>query len=176
MRFSTSMPQLLGNPGEPLMAELIDAAVPQVHRTLNRFRALGDDADEMRGSALEPLFDQTAHLLDVVGLLGDQRHVRAGGQPGIQRDPAGVPSHHLDQHHPLMRFSGAVQPVDRLGGDHQGGVMTECHVGAVDVVVDGLGHPDDGYALLGQPMRRGERPLAADRDQHVDPVVLQGRP
>ena len=43
-----------------------------------------------------------------------------------------------------MRFGGAVQPVDGLGGDGQRGVVAERDVGAVDVVVDGLGHADDG--------------------------------
>ena len=55
----------------------------------------------------------------------------------------------------------------------QRGVVAERHVGAVDVVVDGLRHADDGNVLLGQPVRRGQRALAADRDQHVDAVVLQ---
>ena len=127
----------------------------------------------MRIAAHEALLDQPAHLFDVERLLGDQRHVRAGGQPGVQRDPAGVPAHHLDEHHPLMRLGGAVQPVDGLGRDLQRGVVAECDVGAVDVVVDGLGHPDDGNVLLGEPVRGGQRALAADRDQHVDAVVVE---
>ena len=82
-------------------------------------------------------------------------------------------AHHLDQHHPLVRLGGAVQPVDRLGRDAERGVVAECHVGAVDVVVDRLGHAHDRDVLLGQPMRGGQRALAADRDEHVDAVVVQ---
>ena len=82
-------------------------------------------------------------------------------------------AHHLDEHHALVRLGGAVQPVDGLGGHLQRGVVSECHIGAVDVVVDGLRHPDHRHVLLGQPVRGGQRALAADRDQHVDAVVLE---
>ena len=99
--------------------------------------------------------------------------MRAGGQPGVQRDPSGVAAHHLDEHHPLMRLRGAVQPVDGLGGDLQRRVVAERDVGAVDVVVDGLRNADHRDVLLRQPVRRRQRALAADRDQHVDAVVLQ---
>ena len=72
-----------------------------------------------------------------------------------------------------MRLGGAVQPVDRLGGDGQRGVVTERHIGAVDVVVDGLRHTDDGHVLLGEPVRGRQCALAADRDENVDAVVVQ---
>ena len=165
--------QLLGDAGEALVAELIHPAAAQLHRPLDGFGALGDHADEVRRTGLKALLDHAAHLLHVIGLLRDQRHMRTGGQPRVQCDPAGVATHHLNQHHPLMRLRGAVQTVNGLGGDLQSGVVAECHVGAVDVVVDGLGHPDHRNALLVEPVRGGQGALAADRDQHVDPVVLQ---
>ena len=167
------MPSCCGHPGEPLVAEFVNPALAQLNRAVNRFGALGDHADEMRISALEAPFDQPAHLFDIEGLLGDQRHVRARSQAGVQCDPAGVPAHHLDQHHSLMRFGGAVQPVDGVGGHHQCGVVAESHVGAVDVVVDGLGHTDDRNVFLGQPVRGRQRAFAADRDEDVDTVVIQ---
>jgi hypothetical protein len=34
--------------------------------------------------------------------LGEQEHVSSGGQPGFEREPAGVPPHDLDDHHPVM--------------------------------------------------------------------------
>jgi hypothetical protein len=127
----------------------------------------------MRIAAHKALFHQAAHLFDVERLLGNQRHVGAGRQPRIQRDPPGVAAHHLYQHHPLMRLRGAVQAVDGLGGHGQRGVVTESHDGANDVVVDRLGHADHRDVLLGQPVRGRERALAADRDEHVDAVVVQ---
>lgn len=94
----------------------------------------------------------------------------------MQRDPAGVAAHHLHQHHALMRLRGAVQTIDGIGRDGQRGVEPERHVGAIDVVVDGLGHPDHRDAFIGQPGRRGQRALAADGDQYVDAVVVQCLP
>ena len=173
IRFSTSSAELLRDAGEPLVAELVDAALAQLHRALGGFRAFGDHADEVRIAAHEALFDQPAHLFDVERLLGNQRHVGAGRQPRVQCDPPGVAAHHLDQHHPLMRLGGAVQPVDGLGRHGQRGVVAESHVGAIDVVVDGLGHADHRDVLLGQPVRGGQRALAADRDEHVDAVVVE---
>ena len=166
--------QLLGDPGKTLMTELVHTAAAQLHRALDGFGALGHHADEVRLALLEALLDHPAHLLHVIGLLRDECHMRPGCQPRVQRDPAGVAAHHLDQHHPLVGFRGAVQAVDGLGGDLQCGVVAECHIGAVDIVIDGLGHPDNRHTLLVEPVRGRQGSLATDRDQHVDPVVLQG--
>ena len=34
--------------------------------------------------------------------------------PAVHRDPAGVPTHHLDDQRAVMRLGGGVQPVDGL--------------------------------------------------------------
>ena len=140
--------QLRTHTGETLMAELVDTALAQRNRTRNWLGAFGDHANEVRVPTLEAPFDEPAHLLDIEGLLGNQRHVRARSHSGVQRDPAGVSAHHLHQHHPLVGFGGAMQSVDRVGGYHQRGVVTESHVGAVDIVVDGFRHADHGNVLF----------------------------
>jgi len=33
--------------------------------------------------------------------LGNQDHLPSAGQARLQRDPAGIASHHLDHHHPM---------------------------------------------------------------------------
>ena len=127
----------------------------ELHRALLRHRALGDHDDrEVAPARVAPL-DQPAHLLDVERPLGDQDHVGAAGQPGVQRDPARVAAHHLDDHHPVVALGGRVQPVDRVGRDLHGGVEAERHVGAAEVVVDRLRHADDRQAVLAvQPRGR----------------------
>ena len=80
-------------------------------------------------------------------LLRDQDDVGAAGQAGVQRDPAGVPAHHLDDQRAVVRLGGGVQPVDRLHRDVDRGVEAERVVGGVEVVVDRLGHADDVDAL-----------------------------
>ena len=116
-----------------------------------------------------PAPDQADDLLDVEGPLGDEDHVGAAGEPGVERDPAGVAAHHLDDHHPVVALGRGVEPVDGLGGDLHGGVEPEGHVGAAEVVVDRLRHADHRQAVVAvQPGRGAQRVLAADRDQPVE--------
>ena len=115
-----------------------------------------------------------AHLVDVDGPLGDQDHVGAARDAAVHGDPAGVAAHHLDHHDAVVRLGGRVQPVDRLGADRDRGVEAERVVGAGEVVVDRLRHPDDVDAeLVVEPCGDAERVLAADRDERVE--LLEGR-
>lgn len=93
------------------------------------------------------------------------------GHAGLQRDPAGVAAHHLDDHHPLVGLGGGLQPVHGLGGDADGGVEAEGAVRGGDVVVDGLRDADDGHARVGEHPGGGQGALAADRDEDVDAVL-----
>ena len=88
----------------------------------------------------------------------------------MQRDPAGVTAHDLDDEDAVVRLGRRVQPVDRLGRDVHGGVEAERVVGRREVVVDRLRYADDGDAVVVQRGRDAERVLAADRDEGVDAV------
>ena len=154
------------NSSSPPVTTSIDA--------LLRHRALRHDDDREVAPARVPALDQPADVLDVERPLGDQDHVGAAGQPGVERDPAGVPPHHLHDHHAVVRLGRRVEAVDRIGGDLHGGVEAEGHVRAGEVVVDRLRHADDREAVLAVEARgRAERVLAADRDQAVDPKRLE---
>ncbi len=120
------------------------------------------------------LADGLRHLLEVVGNLGDEDGVGVGGDAGIERDPAGVAAHHLHDHHPAMRGRGGVQPVDALRGKGNRGVEAEGDHGALEVVVDRLGHSDHAQALLGQGVRDTQRAVPSHRHQGVDALALQG--
>ena len=143
-------------------------------RALPRRGALGDDHDgEVRALAV-PVLDPRAHLGDVERHLGHEHDVGAARHPGVDRDPTGVTAHHLDDHHAVVALGGGVQPVDGIGRDLHRGVEPEGEVGGGEVVVDGLGHPDDGDArLLAETRRDAEGVLAADHDQRVDPLARQ---
>ena len=80
-------------------------------------------------------------------LLGDQDHVGAAGEAGVEGDPAGVAAHHLDDQDPVVAVGGGVQAVDRLHRDVDRGVEAEGVVGGAEVVVDRLRHPDDVDAV-----------------------------
>jgi len=94
----------------------------------------------------------------------------------VERDPAGVTAHHLDDEDAVMALRGRVQTVDRLGGDVHGGIEAERDVGGTEIVVDRLRHADDRQLVLGVQARGGaERVFAADRDQRLETVALERR-
>ena len=159
------------------MAERVDLARRHREGALDRERALGHHDD--RGEALPRLvavLDDPADLVDVERPLGHQHHRRPAGDAGPGGDVARVAAHDLDDHDPVVRLGRGVQPVDGVDAHLHGGVEPEGHLGGGQVVVDGLGHPDHGQALGGQPRRDAERVLAADRHQGVDAVVGQRGP
>ncbi len=85
----------------------------------------------------------------------------------VQRDPPRVAAHDLDDEDALVRLGGAVQAVDGLGGDGHGRVETERRLRVRQIVVDRLGHADDGLALVAEAGRDAEGAVAADRDERV---------
>ncbi len=144
------------------------------HLPLERLRTLGDH-DDRRVLALEALLDVLGDLVDVELALRQQDDVRATGEAGVQRDPAGVPAHHLDDERAVVRLGRRVQPVDRLHRDVDSGVEAERVVGRAEVVVDRLRYADDVHAQLGELRRDAERVLATDRDERVDTEFGQVR-
>jgi hypothetical protein len=86
-----------------------------------------------------------------------------------------VAAHHLQQHHPVVALGGGMQAVDGFRGHVQRGGEADRELGAAEVVVDGLGHTDDGDpVLVGQPPRRRQGAFAADDDQARQLVDLEG--
>ena len=113
-----------------------------------------------------PVLDVRAGFIDVDRMLGDEDHVGAAGDPAHHRDPPGLPTHHLDDHHPVVRLGGRVQPVDCFGADGDRGIEAERVVGRGEVVVDRLRDPDHGEAVLTmQPRGNPQRVFAADRHE-----------
>ena len=108
-------------------------------------------------------------------VLGDQNHVGAARDPGVEGDPAGVAAHDLDDQDPVVALGGGVQPIDRVGRDLDSGLEAEGAVGSREVVVDRLRDADHPHAVLVQPIGYAERVLATDRDQCLDPMRLHAR-
>ena len=90
-------------------------------------------------AALHAAHHRLGHLFVGEGELRQQDHVRAAGHARIQGEPTGLVAHDLHHHGAGMAGRGGVQAVDDLGADVHGGVEAEGDVGAVQVVVDGLG-------------------------------------
>ena len=166
--------ELAADTAELHVAELIGLAglladEPALAGLVGELVALADDDDREVEPTLVAPADLGAGLLDGDRVLGDQDHVGAARDSAHHGDPAGVPPHHLDDHHAVVRLGGRVQAVDRLGRDRHRGVEPEGVVGRGEVVVDRLRHADDREVLLSvKTGRHAERVLAPDRDERVE--------
>ena len=84
---------------------------------VNALRALGHGHDAEIGSAPAAAPDGLGDLLDAVGNLRNQNHIRATGNARAQRQPARAMSHDLGDNDAVMAVRRAVEPVNRIGGD-----------------------------------------------------------
>ena len=134
--------------------------------------ALGHGEDGEALALLGAVLDGFDDPVDVVGDLGDEDDVRAAGDARVQRQPADLVAHDLDDEDTVVRGGGGVDVVDSFGGDVHGALEAEGHVGAVDVVVDGLGQVDDVEALFAQEVGRLLRAVAAEDDQTVQTQLV----
>ncbi len=148
----------------------------QLHRPLLGGGPLGDDDDRGEVALGVAALEGVAHGVDVEGLLGDEDHGGPTGDARPRGDVPGVAAHDLDDHHPVVRLGGGVEPVDGVDGDLHGGVEAEGELGAREVVVDGLGHADDRHAELVQLVGHPQRVLAADGDEGVDAEPFEAGP
>ena len=144
------------------------------HTALDRHRAaarLGTlaDADQAVAAAPFAFAADRSHRFDRIVDLGQQDDVGGAGQTGLERDPARVAAHGLDDHDAAVALAGGLQPLDRCGHGGDRGVEAEAALAADDVVVYGLGHADDRQSALAQTVRDRHRAVAADGHQRIEP-------
>src|ERR1700744_955754 len=96
------------------------------------------------------VLDDLAHVVDIHRLFRHTDGIRSTCDAAGDGDPARVTPHHLADDYAVVRFGGGMQPVNGFGGDRDCGVKAEAGVGAAEVVVDGLRHADNLYALFDQ--------------------------
>ena len=135
--------------------------------------AFSDHDDAVLLAVVVVVSENSADMIQIDGLLGNQHDMRSAGNARSQRDPAGVASHHFADDDAVVRLGGGVQSIDRFGGDHHRRIEAEADVGAVEVVVDGLGNANAGHAGLNQRVGDGLRIVTADGDQRIELVGLE---
>ena len=143
------------------------------YASVSRLRALRDHDDaEVRTPGVARR-DPFGHPLDVVRELGQEDHIGAPADAGVQRDPASVASHHLDDHDSPVRLGRRVQAIDRVGRERDGGIESEAVRRADDVVVDGLRHADDWNAEKAEPVREAQGTVPADHHEAPQAHVVE---
>ena len=91
----------------------------------------------------------------------------------LQRDPSGVPAHYFYNHHPVVALCSCVQPIYRVGGNLHCCLKTKSGISSNNVIVNGLGHSDNGQAELFVEQRANrERAIPTNNNQRIQPIVL----
>ena len=134
--------------------------------------SLGND-DEGEVPSMPPqLIDMCGDHLNPVRNLGDEDNIRTTGDPGGERDMPRIAAHNFKDHHTVMACCGGLQPIKRLGGDHNGGVVSDGRFRCANVIVDCLW---DAYeanaAILGKASNNFETSITTHTDQCVDPEL-----
>ena len=133
---------------------------------------LGHGQDGEALAALLAALYGLGDLLRGVGDLGNDDHVGAGGDAGVQGQPSGLVAHDLHDEHPGVGEGGGVDGVDDRHGDVHGGLEAEGHLRAPQVVVDGLGQGDHVDAVLAEEVGGLVGAVAPQDHQTVEPGLL----
>ena len=123
---------------------------------------------------LAAVLDGRGDLFDVVGYLGNEHYVGAGGDAGVERQPAGVAAHELDHEHAAVRARSGMDVVDDVRGDVDGALEAEGGVRAPDVVVDGLGQGNDIHTGVHEQLRALLSAVAAHDNEAVEVQAVVG--
>src|SRR5208337_50829 len=109
-----------------------------------------------------------AHSFTSERNLRNQNDMRPSSNSRMQRDPACIAAHHLDEHHSMMALRRGVQAVDRFRSDHQGGVKAERNLRGIQIVVDGLRYSHDVGAFTEKITSDVLGAISADHDHGID--------
>ena len=120
------------------------------------------------------MLDGLDDVVHVVGDLGNQDDIRAARDAGVQRDPANLVAHDLDNEHAAVTRGGGVNVVDALGGDVDGARKAKRQLGAPGVVIDGLGQGDNVEALFAQAVGGLGGAVTAQHKQAVELQLMIG--
>ena len=118
---------------------------------------------------------RAAHALNHIAFkierhFGDQDRCCAAGDTGVERDIPRFSAHDLHDRAAVMRFGRITQAVNHFHDRVHGCIITDRIVAAGDIVIDGAGDADTGYAAQRKVACAAERTVAADDDDplHID--------
>src|SRR5690606_16842926 len=80
--------------------------------------------------------------LDIVVDLRYQDHFRARRDARVHGDPARVSTHHFANDDAIVTLGRAVQAIDGIASDIDGGLVADRVLRCLEVIVDRLGNPD----------------------------------
>ena len=106
-----------------------------------------DDHGALRPRFLAP-HDLVGDLGIFKGYFRDENHIGAARETAVERDPTRMASHHFEHHDALVAGGRRVEPIHGISHTGDSRVEAERHRGGFQIVVNSLGHADDGDAFL----------------------------
>ena len=119
----------------------------------------GDDDHGAFGAGGVAPHDLVGDLGVIEGNLGNENYVGTACETAVERDPAGVASHHFEHHDALVARGRRVQPIQRVRHARDSRVEAKGHGGGFEVVINRLGDADDRES----PLRRAGARLRGTR-------------
>ena len=136
--------------------------------------AFCDGNDGKAAAALVSAFDGFHDLVDVIGDLGEQDHVRAASDARVQRKPAHLVAHDLDDENTAVRAGRCMDLVDSRSGNVDCRLEAEGHLRSPEVIVNGLGKGDHIQAFLAEQVGCLGGAVSAAHDQAVQLQLVIG--
>ena len=158
------------------VAEGIHGDVLRV-RTGNLNTLRGDNQAPLL-AALAPAAQVGAHLLQVERHLGQEDPIRARADAAVERHPARVAAHHLQNQDAPVALGRVPQAVGRIESHADRRIEAERVVCIIEIVIHRLGDADRRQSQLEQLGSDPQRILAAHGHDGVEPQrlrVLQAR-
>jgi hypothetical protein len=88
-----------------------------------------------------------ADMIKTPANLRQQNDVGTTCDTGMQGNPSGMATHHLQHHDSLMASCRGAEPIKRIGGSRHGRVKPKGERCGSQIIVDGLGHTDHRNAM-----------------------------
>ena len=136
------------------------------------FGAFGDDDEAEFLARFFARFDGVADIFKGEWDFRDEDYVRAAGDAGMERDPAGAAAHDFDEHDAVMAFGGGVEAVERVSGDVERGVKAESDFSGAKIVVNRFGDADHVEPSAAEIACDAERAVTANDDHGVKAEAL----
>ena len=112
-------------------------------------RAFGNKDDRGVFALAESVLDEFGKLVHLGGDFRDNCGFGTRSNSAVEGEESGIASHHLDEEQALVRSGGVADFIDTLHDCVEGGVVSYCCVGSVQVVVDCSRQTYDGHIKFG---------------------------
>ena len=143
-----------------------------VHCTTGQF-AFGNEHDAAVLRLPETVLDELFQLVHFRTEFRYDGSLGSGCDSAVQGKETGIASHNLDEEKTFVRSCGVADFVYGIQNRIQGGVVTDCGVRSVQVVVDGSRQTDTGHIkFLRKDACTGQRAVATDNHQGIDTLFL----